>query len=193
MNYKYPEDILARARNIKAVALDSDGVIFTGHVIEGKEGPLAKTRCHADGQGVSLLRAAGIPIVCVTGEHGQHAAFLERLVEKWNGLPSVASGKWLPIKIFSGVERLQKVAVVESWLASHRLNLGDCAALGDDLTDYDLLRHVGLAAAPAQAEDVVKKVVHFVTPRRGGHGAIRDLANFILDAKGVDVTSLLLR
>ena len=56
--------------------------------------------------------------------------------------------------------------------------------MGDDLTDYDILQAVGLAAAPAQAEEVIKKIVHFVAARRGGDGAIRDLANFILTVQG---------
>lgn len=187
------DQILERAKKIKALALDSDGVIFTGHVIEGVDGPLAKMRCHADGQGISLLRAAGIVICCVTGESGKNAAFLERLVEKWNNLPSVVEGRWKPVTVFTGTERKRKVEVVESWLGDHGFTLDECAAMGDDMTDYDILQTVGLASAPAQAEDIIKKHVHFVAPRSGGHGAIRDLANLILEAQGVDVTKLSLR
>lgn len=185
--------VLEKAKKIKAVVLDSDGVIFTGHVIEGVDGPLAKTRHHADGQGISLLRAAGIFICCVTGESGIHASFLEKLVEKWNNLPSALSGKFKPIAIFTGTERKKKIEVVESWLKEQGLTLEECAAMGDDMTDYDILQAVGLAAAPAQAEEIIKKRVHFIAPRRGGHGAIRDLANLILEAQGVDVESLTLR
>lgn len=191
--YKNDEELFARARNIKAVALDSDGVIFTGHVTEGPEGPLAKVRCHADGQGISLLRAAGIAVVCVTGESGRNAAFLESLVSKWNNLPSVIEGRWRPITIFTGMERSKKVEAVRSWLSELGFSFEECAAIGDDLTDYDILKTVGFAAAPAQAEEIIKKNVHFVAPRKGGHGAIRDFVNFILEAQGVDVTSLPLR
>lgn len=184
------DQILEKAKKVKAVVLDSDGVIFTGHVIEGSDGPMAKMRHHADGQGISLLRAAGIVVCCVTGESGIHASFLERLVEKWNNLPSVLNGKFKPIAIFTGTERKKKIEVVESWLKEHGLTLEECAAMGDDMTDYDLLQVVGLAAAPSQAEEIIKKRVHFIAPRRGGHGAIRDLVNLILEAKGVDVESL---
>ncbi|KKW18861.1 MAG: hypothetical protein A2131_02295 [Candidatus Sungbacteria bacterium GWC2_49_10] len=182
-----------RAKKIKALVLDSDGVIFTGHVIEGPEGPLAKIRSHADGQGISLLRGIGIVVCCITGESGVNASFLENLVKKWNSLSSVASGTWEPIAVFSGVERKAKVETAKTWLASHGLTFGDCAAMGDDMTDYEILKEVELAAAPLQAEDIIKKRVHFVAKRRGGDGAIRDLANFILEAQGRDVATLALR
>lgn len=186
-------ELLERAKRIKAVALDGDGVIFTGHVIEGMEGPIGKIRSHADGQGLSLLRAAGIRIACVTGESGKNASFLERLVEKWNGLPSVAEGRWQPIALFTGAERSRKAELIKEWLSTFGATLDECAAMGDDMTDYDLICNVGLAAAPVQAEDVIKNIVHFVAPRRGGDGAIRDLANLILEAKGVDITKSALR
>jgi len=190
-------ELREKAKRIKAAALDGDGVIFTGHVLEGPEGGFGKIRSHADGQGISLLRAAGIAVCCITGESGMNARFLESLVEKWNGLPSVKEGRWKPVKIFSGAERMQKTELVKSWLQDEGISLSECAAMGDDMTDYDLLKAVGeaggLAASPAQAEDVVKRIVHFVAPRRGGDGAIRDLANLILEAKEIDVTTFPLR
>ncbi len=186
-----------KAKGVRALVLDGDGVIFTGAVFEGLDGPLAKIRCHADGQGISLLRAQGVAVCCVTGESGEHARFLEQLVVKWNNLPSVAEGRWKPVSVFSGAERHRKVELVEKWLADNGLTLRDCAAMGDDLSDFNLLAAVreagGVAAAPAQAEKVIKNIVQFVAERRGGDGAIRDLANMILEAKGVDVTASALR
>ena len=187
------QTLLEKAKKIKAVVLDGDGVIFTGHVLEGPDGGFGKIRCHADGQGISLLRAAGIQIACVTGESGKNSVFLEKLVEKWNGLPSVKSGKWQPVKVFTGAEKEKKVEIVETWLKESGLTLADCAAMGDDLTDYNLLKKVGFATAPAQAEDIIKEIVQWVAPRRGGDGAIRDLANLVLKAKGIDIPSLSLR
>ena len=185
--------VIERARKVKALVLDGDGVIFTGHVLEGMDGPLAKTRHHCDGQGISLIRAAGMPVACMTGESGKHAVFLEKLVEKWNSLPSVKEGRWHPVPVFTGAERSRKVDIIKSWLAEFGFSLEECAAMGDDLTDYDLIRAVGLAAAPAQAEDIIKRYAHYIAPRRGGHGAVRDFANLILEAKGIDVTALALR
>jgi len=182
-----------RLKNIRAVALDGDGVIFTGQILEGINGSLGKLRSHADGQGISLLRSAGIPVACITGEKEIDALFLGKLVERWNNFPAAKAGKMPPVKLFSGVQREQKAVAAESWLREYNLALSDCAAIGDDISDYDLLQAVGFSAAPAQAEEVIKKMVHYVTPRRGGDGAVRDLANLILEAKGIDITTLVIR
>ena len=190
-------ELLEKAKRIKALALDGDGVIFTGHVLEGLDGGFGKIRSHADGQGISLLRSAGIIVCCITGESGVNARFLESLVEKWNGLPSVKEGRWKPVKVFVGAERKGKTELVKSWLEEQGLAFSECAAMGDDLSDYDLLKAVaeagGLAASPAQAEEAIKKIVNFVAPRRGGDGAIRDLVNLVLEARGIDVTQSALR
>jgi len=182
--------IWEKAKKIKAMALDGDGVIFTGHVLEGLDGGFGKIRSHADGQGISLLRAAGIRIALCSGEK---TGFIEVVGEKLNALPSVKEGKWPPIGIFTGPQGKAKVESVDQWLKDAGLTWEECAYMGDDLSDYEILQKVGFASAPAQAEDVIKKLVHYVALRRGGDGAIRDLANLILDAKGVDVTVLSLR
>lgn len=185
------KDIVEKAKKVKAVVLDSDGVIFTGHVIEGMDGPVGKIRSHVDGGGVALLRASGIKVLCVTGENGKNASFLENLVEKWNNLPSVKEGKMDKVLIFTGVEKEKRIEVVNQWLTGLNLTFKDCAAMGDDLTDFLFLKTVreegGFATCPAQAEEIIKKLCHFIAPRRGGDGAVRDLANLILEAKGVDV------
>lgn len=186
-----------RLRRVEAVILDSDGVIFTGHVVEGSERPLAKIRCHADGQGVSLLRAAGIHVFVATGECEEHASFLLSLVRKWNEMPSRRAGKWSAVSVCTGVSGKQKVEAASTWLRALGLSFLHCAAMGDDLTDYNLLNTIrnqnGFTAAPAQAEDAIKKIAHWVSPRAGGNGAIRDLVNLILEAQEIDIQSLDLR
>lgn len=188
------KDVIEKAKSVKAVVLDSDGVIFTGHVIEGMEGPIGKIRTHADGGGVALLRASGIKVLCVTGESGKNALFLERLVDKWNSIPSVKEGKMDKVHIFTRVEKEKRIEVVNQWLAGFNLTLKDCAAMGDDMTDFMFLKKLGeeggFVTCPAQAEEIIKKLCHFIASRRGGDGAVRDLANLILEAKGVDIGQL---
>jgi len=65
--------------------------------------------------------------------------------------------------------------------------------MGDDMEDYEIMQKAGLPAAPASAEQFIKNISLFVAKRDGGYGAIRDLANFILLAKGIDIHTLALK
>lgn len=184
-------NLAERVNNIKAVVLDGDGVFFTGRVlIDPIKGEVLKERSHIDGQGISFLRAAGIRIALVSGEK---TGFIEIVGEKLNALPSVKDGKWPPIAIFTGPQGKDKISSVDTWLREANIGWDECAYMGDDFSDYQILQKVGLAAAPAQAEQEIINIVHYVAPRRGGDGAIRDLANLILATQGIDVTNLSLR
>lgn len=177
--------------NIKAVLFDGDGVFFSGRVfIHSESGEYLKERSHIDGQGISLLRAAGIHVALVSGET---TGFLEAVGQKLNTLPSVRDGKWPPVAVFTGPQGKDKVAAVDGWLKGIGISWGECAAMGDDVSDLELLKKVGFTAVPRQAEEIVKKIAHYVASREGGNGAIRDLCNLILEAKGIDVTMLDLR
>lgn len=184
-------DLLERAKKVKVVALDGDGVFFTGRTfIAPGQGELLKERSHVDGQGISLLRADGIRIALVSGEK---TGFIETVAEKLNSLPSVKDGKWSSIVVFTGPQSKDKVNSVGEWLKSLGIDWNECAYMGDDISDYEILKKAGLSAAPHQAEEIIKNIVHYVAPRNGGDGAIRDLANLILEAQKVDITSLSLR
>jgi len=186
------------AKKIKAVVFDSDGCFFTNHVIEGIEiggEPFkVKIRTYYDGQGVSLLRAIGIRVAFVTNEKDASARALTGVVEKFNNLPSSSKtpgdGGWEQVRLFTGMGGSRKVEAAEIFLKEAGLTFADCAAMGDDLVDVPLLQKVALSAAPAQAEQVIKDMVHFVAKRNGGDGAVRDFANFILEARGIDPLTL---
>ncbi len=184
-------ELTRRAKKIRAVAFDGDGVLFTGRVfMDPDRGEVLKERSHVDGQGISLLRDAGVFIAFVSGEK---TGFVEAVGKKLNELPSVREGRWPPVGIFTGPQGKDKVVSLGAWLEANGILWDECAYMGDDLSDYEILGKVGLAAAPQQAEDTIKKRVHFIAKRNGGDGAIRDLANVILEAKGVDVLTLSLR
>lgn len=185
------KELKERLEKIKAVVFDGDGVFFTGRVfVSSEKGEALKERSHTDGQGISLLRAVGIKVAIISGEA---TGFLEKIGEKINSLPSVQKGDWPKIGIFTGHQGGQKVETIQNWLQENGIGWQECAAMGDDLSDFELLEKVGVAAAPAQAEEVIKKIVDFVAPREGGNGAIRDFCNLILEAKGIDLESLSLR
>lgn len=184
-------ELKEKLKNIKAVVFDGDGVFFSGRVfVSPEKGEALKERSHVDGQGISLLRDIGIRIAIVSGEK---TGFVEQIGEKLNSLPSVKSGEWPKVGIFTGHLGGGKVGTTEEWLKEIGVDWKECAAMGDDIGDYDLLKKVGFAAAPGQAEEVIKNIADFVAKREGGNGAIRDFCNLILEAKGIDINNLKLR
>lgn len=185
------EELREKLKNIKAVVFDGDGVFFTGRVfISLEKGEALKERSHIDGQGISLLRAIGIRVALISGEK---TGFLEKIGEKLNSLPSVKEGRWQKIAIFTGPQAEQKVETIENWLSEINVDWSECAAMGDDLADYQLLKKAGVATAPAQAEEIIKGIADYVASRKGGDGAIRDLCNLILEAKNINPVFLNLR
>ena len=178
---------------IKAVISDVDGVFNDNRVLEGSPHK-TKFRSYYDGQGVSLLRAVGIHVCLITNEKGKRAQSVIDMVKKWNDLPS-SSGKnnskgWNQVRLYMGVGGVDKVKAAEKWLREVNVSFEHCAYMGDDILDVPLLEKVALRAAPIQAEKIVKNMVDFISERHGGSGAFRDLANFILEAKGVDQLKL---
>lgn len=185
------EELKEKLKKIKAVVFDGDGVFFSGRVfVSPEKGETLKERSHIDGQGISLLRAVGIRIALISGEK---TGFIEKIGEKINSLPSVKNGDWPEVGIFTGFQGSQKVETIEKWLEEIGVGWQECAAMGDDLADLHLLEKVGVAAAPVQAEELIKGITDYVASREGGNGAIRDFCNLILEAKGINQNALTLR
>lgn len=183
---------LDAAKAIKVFFCDSDGVMFPNTILMGAP-YRSKYRSYYDGQGVSLLRAIGIRVVFITNEKNEAANAIRETVEKLNSLPSSKPQKtdgWEPVVLYEGRGGTKKLDTAKEFLDANGMTLADAAYMGDDLVDVPLLKAVALAAAPAQAEDAIKKITAFVAKREGGTGAIRDLANMILDARGIDPFTL---
>ncbi len=182
-----------RARAIKAVIIDVDGVLTDGRVLEGAPYK-AKWRSYSDGQGVSHLRAIGIRVCVITNEKGEHGKAIQDLIDKWNGLPSSASEEnpkgWPHVKLYLGMGGPNKIVAAQEWLQEIGVPFKQAAFMGDDVVDAQLLRKVGFSAAPVTGEPYIRKMVHFVSERAASYGAFRDLANFILEAKGINPITL---
>lgn len=174
-------------RNIKVVVFDSIGVLFSSTVTYDGTGEVLRTRSHLDGQGISLLRAAGIRVIFMTASDDE---FIKALQKRFNSLPSVANGNWPPIELYTGITGQAKMDRLGEWLAYNGIRWDECAYMGDDVGDYQAMRKVGFRAVPADGEWLVKADAHFVAKRNGGSGAVRDLCNLILSAKGIDCTKL---
>jgi YrbI family 3-deoxy-D-manno-octulosonate 8-phosphate phosphatase len=184
-------DAQHRLKIFRGLMLDADGVLFTGtetrFLLPGGNLAVGKVRSLSDGQGLSFLRALGIEIVFASGE-GQP---LQSIVEKLNALPSVVSGLWPPIEcITNELNAGGKVASLEAWLHKRGFAWNDCAYIGDDRSDLEAMRLAGLAIAPSNAQRLIKKIAHMTLSRNGGDGAVREFAEMVLDARGIDEGTL---
>lgn len=160
-------DLTSRARAIKLVVLDVDGVLTDGSIWVGEKGEAVKHFNTRDGLGIKMLQAAGIPVAILTGRNSKQTA--ARCLEL--GIEAVSQGKVFKGKAFADL------------VAAHGLTYDEVAYMGDDVPDIPALKLAGLSAVPADAVEEVKPLAHFVSPFNGGYGAVRSFAEFILRAQ----------
>jgi 3-deoxy-D-manno-octulosonate 8-phosphate phosphatase (KDO 8-P phosphatase) len=156
-----------RARRLRLVLTDCDGVLTDGSVYYGAEGEALRRFSVRDGMGVERLRNAGIATAILSREPSPSIA---RRAEKL-GLPY----------LYLGVR--DKAAHLPAILAETGLEIADLAYIGDDVNDLGILAAIGLrglTAAPADAMPEVRAACHYLCSARGGAGAFRDFAEWIL-------------
>ncbi len=163
--------LVARTARIRLVLLDVDGVLTDGRLYYGPEGEALKAFDVKDGHGIVLAR--------------DHVDF--GVISGRPGKASEARLRELRFKhlVFGERDKLAGYAR----FASLGIPDDEVAYMGDDVNDLPLLRKVGLSACPADARSEVKEAVHFVARSPGGRGAVRELCDLILRAKGLPTTS----
>jgi len=164
----YPADVLARAAGIRLIGFDVDGTLTDGGLFYADDGSERKRFHVQDGLGLALLREAGIVTALISARHSD--ASRKRAHEL--GIAHVHLG-----------ER-DKLGCLQRLAASLQLPMHAVAFMGDDLPDLPVLRAVGLALAPANVHSWVKPTVHWIAPRSGGDGAVRDVCDLLLHAQG---------
>lgn len=167
MHYAAP-DALDRARRVKLMIFDIDGVLTDGSLCYGPQGELMKVFHSLDGHGIKMLAAGGVPAALLSGRSSPAAA---------------ARAAELGIEhLLLGVERKREAfeALVR------RLGLLPEAAgyMGDDLVDLPVLIRCGFAAATREAPEAVRKRVHYVPESPAGGGAAREVCEFVMQAQG---------
>jgi 3-deoxy-D-manno-octulosonate 8-phosphate phosphatase (KDO 8-P phosphatase) len=162
------EDLLARARRVRLVLLDVDGVLTDGVLGYGSSGDEGRSFFVRDGSAIKLLQAEGVPVGLITGR--TTAATALRAEEL--ALEEVHQGRRLKEPCFDEI------------LARRGLADEEVAFMGDDWLDLPLLRRAGLAAAPSDASAEARAAAHFVAASPGGRGAVRDLAELVLRSRG---------
>jgi 3-deoxy-D-manno-octulosonate 8-phosphate phosphatase (KDO 8-P phosphatase) len=161
-----PRALLARAARIRLVLLDVDGVLTDGRLYYGPQGEALKAFDVRDGHGIVLLRDR-VEFGVISGRPGETSR--ARLAD-------------LRVKhlVFGQRDKL----VGYAGLAHLGIPDDEVAYMGDDVNDVPLLRKVGLSACPADAHPEVIGEVDLVTRAPGGRGAVRELCDLILRAKG---------
>lgn len=163
------EALHKRARLIRLLLTDSDGVLTDNGVYYSAAGEEMKRFSIRDGMGVERLRNAGIETTIVTGENAEMVA---------------RRGDKLKIRVHLGVK--DKAGRLPEILAEHGVALNEVGYIGDDVNDLGVmasLADAGLLAAPSDAMPQVLSKVHYKTRVPGGHGAFRDFAEWLLAAR----------
>lgn len=158
----------SKLKNIKLLLLDVDGVLTNGDILYNATKAETKVFNVKDGLGIRLLLDAGISVGVITGR--QSDALLYRCADLGIQL------------IYDGVK--DKGAILSEVIKRTGLNPEQLAFVGDDLPDISLLKKVGLSIAVADAHEIVKSISDIITARKGGQGAVREVCEWILKAKG---------
>lgn len=159
-------------KDIRAIALDVDGVLTDGGVWWGPNGEEWKRFSFADIMGVSLACKAGLIITLISGED---SPLVDRFAKKFqlNDITKGCREKGRALRLFAERQNLPLSAI---------------CFMGDDINDIEAQRISGLSAAPANAHPSVLAEATFIAKNNGGHGAVRELVDAVLAAKN-DVSS----
>jgi 3-deoxy-D-manno-octulosonate 8-phosphate phosphatase (KDO 8-P phosphatase) len=164
--------LTARAKAIAFLLLDVDGVLTDGTVTFTSDGHEVKSFHIHDGHGIKQLSRAGVEVGLLSG---RNSSMVDRRAKEL-GI----------VEVHQGVEN--KVVVFDALLARRGLRDGQIAYVGDDLPDLPILKRVGLAVVVRNGHDAIKRFAHYVTAKRGGEGAVREVTDLLLRAKGIRPT-----
>jgi len=170
---RFREDLASEIREkagaVRMLFLDVDGVLTDGGVIYTGDDQESKRFHVRDGAGIKIAQGAGVEIGIITG---RASAVVSRRAEEL-GIERVIQGS------------LEKRLSLDRLLSDGAYALEEVAYVGDDLLDLPVMGAVGFSACPADAHDFVRGAADYVCRKRGGGGAVREVIDLILEAKGV--------
>jgi 3-deoxy-D-manno-octulosonate 8-phosphate phosphatase (KDO 8-P phosphatase) len=161
-------DIERRARAVRMLVFDVDGVLTDGSLFYGDDGQEYKAFHSRDGHGIKMLRAGGIESAIITGRTSQVVLHRARNL----GITHIHQGAD------------DKLEAFDALLSTCGLTADRIAYMGDDVVDLPVLRRCGLAVTVPDAPAEVKARCHLVTQAGAGRGAARELCELILRAQG---------
>jgi 3-deoxy-D-manno-octulosonate 8-phosphate phosphatase (KDO 8-P phosphatase) len=163
-----PTDTLARARRVRFLSCDVDGVLTDGKIYVDDHGHEMKAFSALDGLGLNLLTRAGIVVAWITGSAAPAVTHRARRLRVLHVMQDVTD----------------KLAAFESLRTQLGFAPEACAHIGDDLPDVPVFHACGFAVTVPHAPAAVREHAHYVTTREAGFGAVRELAELILAAQG---------
>lgn len=161
-------ELVEKAKAIEWLLLDVDGVFTDGRLIYGAQGEQWKVFDVRDGLGIRFLQRGGVKVGILSGRMNEALDFRAREIE----LDDVI------------MDRSDKGPAFAEFLDQKSVDPRHVAYMGDDLLDLPVMRLCGLSFAPADAVSEVRQRVDQVLERRGGHGAVRELCELLLRARG---------
>ena len=161
------ESVAVRARKIRLLTCDVDGVLTDGRVYFADDGSEMKAFSAIDGVGIKMLAKAGIAVAWITGSSSPSVAHRARML----GVTRLVQGSD------------DKLAPWEAIIGELGLAPDACAHIGDDLADLPIISRCGLGVTVPHAPAVVRDRAHYVTLRDGGVGAVREVCELILAAQ----------
>ena len=157
-----------KAARVRLFLVDVDGVLTDGGIIFDGNGVETKRFHVRDGHGIKMMQRAGIEVGIITGRTSP----VVRIRAEELGISRIRQGAH------------DKVAAWREMLEDSGISPEESAYVGDDIVDVPLLRLVGFAATVADAEECVLTEADFVSSRRGGEGAVREIIEFVLKSRG---------
>jgi 3-deoxy-D-manno-octulosonate 8-phosphate phosphatase (KDO 8-P phosphatase) len=160
---------LERARGLKLMIFDVDGIMTDGTLYYSERGEELKAFNIQDGHGIKMLKQYGVEVALITARRS-------RAVDLRAANLGIAH-------LYQGVE--DKRGAYAALLGQLGLAAEQSGYMGDDLLDLPLITRCGFAATVAAAPEAVRKRAHYVARAAGGHGAVREVCEFILRAQGI--------
>jgi 3-deoxy-D-manno-octulosonate 8-phosphate phosphatase (KDO 8-P phosphatase) len=160
--------VTERARRLRVLIFDIDGVMTDGSLFYADGGEEMKAFNVRDGLGIKLLQKAGLTAAIITGRRS-------KLVEQRARDLGIAH-------LIQGAD--DKAAAFAGLLSSCSVTAEQAGFVGDDIVDLPVLKRCGLAIGVADANEMLQQHVHYVTRARGGHGAVREVCELVLQAQG---------
>lgn len=161
-------DLVKKAKRIKLLLMDVDGVLTDGKLYYTERGEEIKVFNVRDGLGIKMLQKVGIKTGVISGRNSK--PLINRLKEL-------------------GVEEIhlgynEKLPLLENIISRNSLSYEEVAFIGDDYVDVPVLKKVGFPISVNDAPDLVKKVALYVTKANGGNGAVREAIEYLLELRG---------